>query len=104
MKLIVQDKEINIKYSFKGFMAYEQITGESFKPQGLSEIITLFYSMVMTSNNNLTITFDEFIDWLDENPEKLSEFSIFLAENVKRQEELAPKTEGVSEKGENSGN
>lgn len=104
MKLNIQEKEINIKYSFKGFMAYEQITGESFKPQGLKEIITLFYSMVMTSNNELSITFDEFIDWLDENPLKLNEFTNFLAENTKRAEELAPKDNREEIKGDNSGN
>lgn len=90
MKLNIQDKEINIKYSFKGFMAYEQITGESFKPQGLKEIITLFYAMVMTANNELSITFDDFIDWLDANPTALNEFTNFLSDNTKRQNELSP--------------
>ena len=104
MKLNIQNKEINIKYSFKGFMAYEQITGESFKPQGLNEIITLFYSMVMTSNNDLTITFDEFIDWLDENPEQLNNFSTFLVENTKRVEALSPKNNDKEVKGDDEKN
>lgn len=104
MKLNIQNKEINIKYSFKGFMAYEQITGESFKPQGLNEIITLFYSMVMTSNNDLTITFDEFIDWLDENPEQLNNFSTFLVENTKRVEALSPKDNNKEVKGDDEKN
>lgn len=104
MKILIQDREINIKYSFRGFMAYEQITGESFKPQGMKEVITLFYSMVMTADNELSITFDEFIDWLDENPEQLNNFSTFLVENTKRVEALAPKDNKEEVKGDNEKN
>lgn len=91
MEIVINNKTIKLKYSFRGFMAYEQITNEAFKPDGLKSLITLFYSFVMVSDNQLSITFDEFIDWLDENPNKLNDFSNFIAENNERQNSLSPK-------------
>lgn len=91
MEITINNQTIKLKYSFRGFMAYEQITNEAFKPDGLKSLITLFYSFVMVSDNQLSITFDEFIDWLDENPNKLNDFSNFIAENNERQNTLSPK-------------
>ena len=91
MEITINNQTIKLKYSFRGFMAYEQITNEAFKPDGLKSLITLFYSFVMVSDNQLSITFDEFIDWLDENPNKLNDFSNFIAENNERQNNLSPK-------------
>lgn len=91
MEITINNQTIKLKYSFRGFMAYEQITNEAFKPDGLNSLITLFYSFVMVSDTSLSITFDEFIDWLDENPNKLNDFSNFIAENNERQNSLSPK-------------
>ncbi len=91
MEITINNQTIKLKYSFRGFMAYEQITNEAFNPTSLKNLITLFYSFVMISDNQLTITFDEFIDWLDENPNKLNDFSKFIAENNERQNSLSPK-------------
>ena len=91
MEITINNQTIKLKYTFRGFMAYEQITNEAFNPTGLKNLITLFYAFVMVSDNQLTITFDEFIDWLDENPNKLNDFSNFIAENNERQNSLSPK-------------
>ena len=106
MKIQISDTTIELKYSFRAYMIYEQITDGSFTPKGMKEIITFFYSVVMGSNKNLTITLDDFIDWLDSNPEMINNFSTWLADNINRQNELAPKEEkNIKEvKGDNSKN
>ena len=93
MNIKINNKEIELKNSFKAYIAYEEVAGESFTPKGLKEVITLFYCMAMTSDLSLAITFDDFIEWLDANPGELARFSAFLSETAKRNEGLAPKGE-----------
>lgn len=100
MNIKINDKEIELRNSFKAYIAYEEVAGESFTPKGLKEIITLFYCMAMTSDLSLAITFDDFIGWLDNNPGELAKFSAFLAETAKRNEGLAPKGEVEEKNGE----
>lgn len=105
MVITIENKEITLKYSFKGYMIYEQLMEESFKPTGMKEIITLFYSMCMASCKDLTITFDSFIDWLDENPKMLGDFSTWISSNITRDNELSPITDSeVKENSESSKN
>ena len=91
MKLTLNEKEITLKQTFKAHLIYEQITGKTFTADGLTSIITFFYSTVMACDSTLSITFDEFIDNIDDNPERLRDFINFLTENNKRQTELFPK-------------
>jgi len=101
MNIRINDKDIELKNSFKAYIAYEEVAGESFTPKGLKEVITLYYCMAMTSDLSLAITFDEFIEWLDANPGELAKFSAFLSETAKRNEGLAPKGEEDEKNGEN---
>lgn len=104
MIIKIQEQEIKLRYTLRGYMIFEQITEHSFNGKGMSDFITLFYSMVMASNKDITITFDEFLDWLDLNPETLSEFSNWITDNIRKQNELSPKKEEVKETSDNSKN
>lgn len=93
MKITILGNKIELKYTFRGYMIFEQITDHAFRGNdGLSDFITLFYSMVMASNSSLTIEFDEFINWLDEHPEELNNFSEWIGKNVTKQRGLSKKT------------
>jgi hypothetical protein len=58
----------------------------------------------MSSDRELTTDFDDFVDWLDENPDKLNEFTEWLTSNLKKQSDLSnskdekEKSEGGSKK------
>ena len=39
MKIKIQDKEIELKYSFRSMLIYEKITDRSFSPSGLYDIV-----------------------------------------------------------------
>lgn len=93
MKISIKDKEITLKYSFRGYMIFEQVTNHAFSGASMTDFIILFYSMVMASDKELTITYDEFIDYLDENPELLKEFSEWIGDNVSKQKNLSTSKE-----------
>ena len=99
MKVDIDNKEITLKYTFRSFMIFEQVTGHSFSGKNLSEFIELFYSTLMASDSELTIDFNTFVDWLDENPQKLTEYTKWVADNITKQNLLTePKEEKKTEK------
>ncbi len=79
MIIKINGKTVTLKYTFRAMMIYEKITGESFNPKGLTEIIIYFYSCVLASDKSLDFSFDDFTDYLDDNPEVLGEFSEWLS-------------------------
>lgn len=79
MTITIRQTEITLKYSMRSLFQYENITGQSFNPKTLQDFCTFFYCVVMSSNRDLDLTFDEFIDFLDEDPSKMNEFAEWLS-------------------------
>lgn len=100
MKVDINNREIELRYSFRAYMIFEQITEHSFMGNNLSDFITFFYSVLMASDRELAIDFDNFIEWLDDNPDKLNEFTEWMIANTKKQSELSSKKEVKDEKKE----
>lgn len=78
MKITINNHEVELKKTFRSYVIYESITDKIFNPKTMSEIITYFYCVVLASDRNLELTFDEFIDWLDENDNALNDFEQWL--------------------------
>lgn len=93
MKLEINEKEVTLKYGFKALMIYEKLAGESFQAEGLTEILTLMYACVLATGEFQDLTFDNFIEWMDEHPMKLTEFSQWLTNIFKVDEKLNGTTE-----------
>ncbi len=70
---------------------YENITEKSFSPQSMTDIITYFYCVILSSGKDYSLTFDEFIDYLDENPDAIKEFSEWLNNTVQTNSQLKKK-------------
>ena len=81
MKLTVKikDKEIELKQTLRSLIMYENITDKAFEPKTFQDILTFLYCIVLTSSKDYTlITFDEFIDFIDENHQVLSDMTKWL--------------------------
>lgn len=52
--------------------------GEPFTSKGLTEVLVYLYSTILASYKDLDLTFEQFIEWLDDNPDVLSEFNKWL--------------------------
>ena len=79
MKVNLNDKEIEIEYSFRALIAYENVMDKSLEMNTLSDILTFFYCIVITSAKDNSIKFDDFMDYVDEHPEAVAEFNSWLA-------------------------
>ncbi len=84
MKVVIDGKEYAIAYSFRMYFMYERITGEAFKGGLLSSIAVLFYSALLANNEDFPLTFEQFVDALDENTSLLDEFNHFVAFHFER--------------------
>ncbi len=84
MVVKIKDKEIELRQTFRSLMIYEKIVGETFAGKGVTEMMIYFYSTVLASDKDLELSFDDFIEYVDENPNLLNEFTMWLQEIAKR--------------------
>lgn len=78
MEITINNKKVTLKKTFRSVIAYEQATKKTFNPTTVSETIMFFYCVVIASDSELEITFDDFINWLDENETAIKEFTEWL--------------------------
>lgn len=83
MKVQIKDKEIVLKNTMRSLMIYEKVYGKTFQPDGLSEMLVYFYSTILASDKDIHLSFDEFVDHLDNNPDLLNEFAQWLTATSK---------------------
>lgn len=70
----ISGKELNIKLSFRSLMTYERLSGKNYTQiQSLEDTLIYMYSCIISSNE-IELTFDQFIEQLDESPEAMTEF------------------------------
>ena len=83
MKLNIKDKEIELKYSIRALLMYENMTDKTFSTSTLlTDMVVFMYCVVISSSKDYSLSFDEFIDYLDENPNAIQEFAEWLKNNV----------------------
>lgn len=91
MVITIKDKTITLKRTFRSLIAYESATGKAFNPKTVTESIMYFYCVIIASDMELELTYDEFMDWLDENPTALQEFTQWLIEQSEIESKLTKK-------------
>lgn len=95
MKVTIKEKEITLKSSFRALIAYEQITNHTFNPSTITDMILYFYCVIISSKefDNEPMTFDEFLDYLDEHQDLLNTFTTWLTESSKQNQIFEGKEE-----------
>lgn len=90
MKITIKGKEIELKYSLRALMMYENIENKTFQPTSLQNLMTFFYVIVVASSKDYSLTFDEFIDFVDEDPNNnlLNDFASWLNDITENQNKL----------------
>lgn len=85
MKTIkINGKDYNIKYTIRSLFIFEQITGKSFEIKTLLDNYVFFYSMLLACNTDDVLTWDEFIDALDEDPTILKQMNDVVEDQQKQ--------------------
>lgn len=101
MKVTIKEQEITLKYSLRSLFLYERKSGESFNPRNIEQFCLYFYCVVCSSNKDLDLTFDDFIDEvIDPQPELMGEFAEWLGKTMAKNNFLS----GQSQEKETKGN
>lgn len=101
MKVNINNQEINLHYSVRQFIIFENITGGSLDFSNLTSytnIINLLYSAIIGTlqyERKPLIDYNDFLDWLDtqDTNKVLADFGAWLADNMKIQSDLSPASE-----------
>nr|DAN16463.1 MAG TPA: tail assembly chaperone protein [Caudoviricetes sp.] len=97
MKVTIKGQEITLKYSLRSLFLYERKTGESFNPRNIEQFCLYFYCVVCSSNKDLDLTFDDFIDEvIDPNPQVMNEFAEWLNSTMQKNTFLSGQVEKES--------
>lgn len=103
MKVTIKEQEVELRYSMRALFTYERISGQTFNPKTLEDFCTFFYCVVTSSNRDLDLTFDEFIDEvIDPKPELLNQFALWLSSTMQKNNFLSNSTQ--SQEKESKGN
>lgn len=78
MNITINNKKVELKKTFRSVIAYEQAMKQVFNPTTLSEVIMYFYCVIIASDTELEVTYDDFLNWLDDNPNSLKDFTEWL--------------------------
>lgn len=91
MTIDFNDREIELRFTFRADMIYENIMQKSFKAQTETEWIVYFYSTYLAITDDTDLGLDDFILKLDENPKVLYDFIQWYVDFQSNNMKLIPK-------------
>ena len=98
MEVTIKNETVKLKHTMRAILVYEQITGKPFSPVTVTDIMVYFYSTIISSNTSLELQFDEFMNWLDDNSDKFTEFTQWLTNINKMNESITKPTPNSKKK------
>ena len=81
--VVINGKEYAVKYTIRALFLFEQITGKPFKIETLLDNYIFFYSMLLASNKENVLQWDDFIDALDADRTLFQRLNDIVAEQEK---------------------
>lgn len=98
MEITIKDKTYKVKYSLRALFIYEQIKKEPFALKTITDYYLFFYCMLLASDSSSELTFDDFIDTLDEHPEIATEMMNYLNKENEKNNVFGDEKKKVMEK------
>lgn len=104
MKVRIKEQEVELRYSMRSLFMYEKIVGQ-FNPKTIEEFATFFYCVLCSSNKDIDLTFDEFIDEvIDPQPELLNQFALWLSNTMQKNSFLSGAAQSQEKESKGKGN
>ena len=88
MKIKINDTEIILKQSIRSLLMFENITGASYAPKSLNDVLLYLYCVVVASSKDYSIEYDQFIDWIDDNPTEFDKILQFIQQTDENQNNI----------------
>ena len=106
MTFTINGKDVELRQTMRAMLIYENIKGSSFDGSTLDNVLTFFYCCILACTKDFTITFEDFMDVLDDEPQKFSEFTNWIIEQTAVENEIKKKsqTKQTKQKGRKKAN
>lgn len=101
MKITINNTDLELKNSFRNYIIFERITGASFSTiDKLEDILNFYYSCILAAaqREGITISVNDFYDYIDDNPQSISEFVTWLQSELTTSNMLNPQTDSKPSK------
>ena len=95
--ILINGKEYPIKYGIRSMLIAEQITQKPFSLDNMNEQLVFLYSCLLAANNELSMSYEEFLDAIDEDMSIIIRFGEYLAEQQKKEKNIL-KDKGTKKK------
>lgn len=99
--ILINGKEYPIKYGIRAMLISEQITQKPFSLENMNEQLVFLYSCLLAADNELTMTYEEFLDAVDEDMSIIIRFGEYLAEQQKKEKNILKDKGSKKKKKEN---
>ena len=99
--ILINGKEYKIKYGIRSMLIAEQITQKPFSLDNMNEQLVFLYSCLLAANNELSMTYEEFLDAVDEDMSIIIRFGQYLAEQQKKEKNILKDKGSKKKKKEN---
>ena len=80
MNITINKKDYKVKYTIRALFIFEQITGKSFEIKTLLDHYVFFYSMILANNEDNVISWDDFIDAVDNDKTLIEQLNKIITE------------------------
>lgn len=87
MKFNYNGQEIELKYTMRSMLKWENKYKRTFNPITLGETVYFFYCVLTSSKRDMSFDYEKFEDILDDNPQLFGEFAKWIA-NVQLQNNM----------------
>ena len=95
--ILINGKEYKIKYGIRSMLIAEQITQKPFSLDNMNEQLVFLYSCLLSADNELTLSYDEFLNEIDNDMSIIIRFGEYLAEQQKKEKNIL-KDKGTKKK------
>ncbi|AGB28667.1 hypothetical protein Prede_1347 [Prevotella dentalis DSM 3688] len=75
-----------LKYTIRALFVFEQLTDKPFQVKTVTDNYIFLYSMILACNPDCTLTWQDFLKALDENPDILNNLSQITADVATKQQ------------------
>ena len=99
--ILINGKEYKIKYGIRSMLIQEQITQKPFSLDNMNEQLVFLYSCLLAADNELNMSYEEFLDAIDEDMSIIIRFGQYLAEQLKKEKNILKDKGSKKKKREN---
>lgn len=98
-KVKLNGKDFELKFTFRADMIFENIYEKSFTGKTETEWIIYMYSTYLALADDTEVSLEEFVKWLDENPNSLLDFIAWYSKTQENNLKLMGAKIGEDEEG-----